>query len=130
MVKVIKAIVFPGGFNWPLWTAQEQGFLQKYDLELQIEFTANSVQQLGGLIRGEWDIGLTGFDNVVAYMEGQGEAQVDRAPDLFTFMGGDNAFLRLMVQPQIQTYADLKGKILSVDALTTGFAFVLRKCSP
>lgn len=38
MVKAIKAIVFPGGLNWPLWTAQEQGFLRKYDLEVQIEF--------------------------------------------------------------------------------------------
>jgi ABC-type nitrate/sulfonate/bicarbonate transport system substrate-binding protein len=46
---------------------------------------------------------------------------------LFAFMGGDNAFLRLVVQKQITSYADLKGKALSVDALTTGFAFVLRK---
>jgi ABC-type nitrate/sulfonate/bicarbonate transport system substrate-binding protein len=42
-------------------------------------------------------------------------------------MGGDTAFLRLVVQPDIASYADLKGKTLSVDALTTGFAFVLRK---
>jgi ABC-type nitrate/sulfonate/bicarbonate transport system substrate-binding protein len=42
-------------------------------------------------------------------------------------MGGDNAFLRLVVQPSIRSYADLKGKTLSVDALTTGFAFVLRE---
>ena len=119
--------MFPGGFNWPLWAGQERGFFRRHGVDVQIEFTANSVQQLGGLIRGEWDIGLTGFDNVVAYMEGQGEAPLDREPDLFAFMGGDNAFLRLMVQPDIRSYADLKGKVLSVDALTTGFAFVLRK---
>lgn len=48
-------------------------------------------------------------------------------PDLFAFMGGDDAFLRLVVQKDIHSYADLKGKTLSVDAITTGFAFVLRK---
>jgi ABC-type nitrate/sulfonate/bicarbonate transport system substrate-binding protein len=42
-------------------------------------------------------------------------------------MGGDNAFLRLVVQQNIDSYAALRGKTLSVDALTTGFAFVLRK---
>jgi ABC-type nitrate/sulfonate/bicarbonate transport system substrate-binding protein len=79
------------------------------------------------MIAGRWEIALTGFDNIVAYQEGQGEAKVDGTPDLFAFMGGDAAFLRLVVQPDITSYADLKGKTLSVDALTTGFAFVLRK---
>src|SRR2546425_13360289 len=62
-----------------------------------------------------------------AYDEGQGEAPVTATPDLVVFMGGDNGFLRLVVQPEIGSYADLKGKELSVDALTTGYAFVLRK---
>ncbi|MGB6997970.1 MAG: ABC transporter substrate-binding protein, partial [Pseudolabrys sp.] len=80
-----------------------------------------------GLISGRWEIALTGFDNIVAYQEGQGEAKIDVTPDLFAFMGGDSAFLRLVVQSDIASYADLRGKTLSVDALTTGFAFVLRK---
>jgi ABC-type nitrate/sulfonate/bicarbonate transport system substrate-binding protein len=42
-------------------------------------------------------------------------------------MGGDNAFLRLVVQGDIKNYSGLKGKTLTVDAMTTGFAFVLRK---
>jgi hypothetical protein len=69
----------------------------------------------------------SGFDNVVAYREDQGEAEIDREPDLFVCMGGDNAFLSLVVQSDINSYSDLRGKTLSVDALTTGFAFVLRK---
>ena len=85
------------------------------------------MEQLSGLISGHWEIALTGFDNIVAYQEGQGEAKIDVTPDLFAFMGGDSAFLRLVVQPDIASYADLRGKTLSVDALTTGFAFVLRK---
>jgi ABC-type nitrate/sulfonate/bicarbonate transport system substrate-binding protein len=125
--RTLDVIVFPGGFNLPLWAGLERGLFAARGLELKLHFTTNSVEQLTGLIRGEWEIGLTGFDNIVAYQEGQGEAPLDRVPDLFAFMGGDNAFLRLVAQKDIVRYADLKGKTLSVDALTTGFAFVLRK---
>jgi ABC-type nitrate/sulfonate/bicarbonate transport system substrate-binding protein len=127
MTDTINAIVFPGGFNLPLWTAEKQGFFAKRALDVRLHPTQNSMEQLTGLVAGRWDIALTSFDNVVAYQEGQGEAALDRAPDLFVFMGGDNAFLRLVVQPGIASYNDLKGKTLAVDAMTTGFAFVLRK---
>ena len=127
MTRSLNVIVFPGGFNLPIWAGIHLGTFARQDLEIRLHFTTNSMQQLSGLVRGEWEIGLTGFDNVVAYQEGQGEAEIDREPDLFVFMGGDDAFLRLVVQPDIGSYADLRGKVLSVDALTTGFAFVLRK---
>lgn len=125
--RKLDTIVFPGGFNLPLWTAQEQGFFARQGLDVQLHFTGSSMEQLSGLISGKWDIGMTGFDNVVAYQEGQGEAEIDRDPDLFVFMGGDDAFLRLVVSGNVKSYADLRGKTLSVDAMTTGFAFVLRK---
>ncbi len=123
----LSVIVFPGGFNWPIWTADTLGFFARENLDVAISYTPSSMEQLAGLIRGDWDIGMTGIDNVVAYQEGQGEAKIDREPDLFVFMGGDDAFLRLVVQGDIKSFADLKGKQLAVDALTTGFAFVLRK---
>jgi TRAP-type uncharacterized transport system substrate-binding protein len=89
--------------------------------------TPNSVFQLSNLIDGKFDIAMTAIDNVVAYDEEQGEAQTVANLDLVAFMGGDNGFLRLVTVPEVKTYADLKGKQLSVDALTTGYAFVLRK---
>jgi len=127
MTGTINAIVFPGGFNLPLWAAEKQGFFAKRALDVRLHPTQNSMEQLTGLIDGKWDIAFTGFDNVVAYQEGQGEAAAKSEPDLFVFMGGDDAFLRLVVQPDIRSYADLKGRTLAVDAMTTGFAFVLRK---
>jgi ABC-type nitrate/sulfonate/bicarbonate transport system substrate-binding protein len=42
-------------------------------------------------------------------------------------MGGDSGFLSLIVAPNLKSAADLRGKKLSVDALTTGYAFVLRR---
>ncbi len=127
MPRRLSAIVFPGGFNLPLWTAIDRGFVARAGIEIEVSYTTSSVEQLSGLIEARWDLGLTGFDNVVAYQEGQGEANVSVPSDLFAFMGGDNAFLRLVVQPDVKSYSDLKGRVLSVDALTTGFAFVLRK---
>jgi ABC-type nitrate/sulfonate/bicarbonate transport system substrate-binding protein len=40
-------------------------------------------------------------------------------------MGGHNGFLSLVSVPEIKSITDLKGKTVSVDALTTGYAFVL-----
>jgi ABC-type nitrate/sulfonate/bicarbonate transport system substrate-binding protein len=67
---------------------------------------------------------MTAIDNLIAYREGQGEAKI-LGPDLFAFMGGDNGFLRLVAVPEVKSFDDLKGKTVSVDALTTGYAFVL-----
>jgi ABC-type nitrate/sulfonate/bicarbonate transport system substrate-binding protein len=123
----LELIVFPGGFNWPIWAAQEKGLFAREGLQVNITPTPNSVFQLTNLIAGKFDIGMTAIDNIVAYQEGQGEAPVQGTPDLFAFMGGDNGFLRLSVVPEVKRYADLKGRELSVDAMTTGYAFVLRK---
>ncbi len=125
--KPIELIVFPGGFNWPIWTAVEKGFFARHGVGVKITPTPNSQFQLTGLIDGKFDIAMTAIDNVIACMEGQGSAPTTTKPDIFAFMGGDNGFLRFVTVPEVKSYADLKGKQLSVDALTTGYAFVLRK---
>ena len=124
-LQPVSVIVFPGGFNWPIWIAQEKGYFANNGVEVKLTNTPNSVFQLTGLIEGRFDIGMTAVDNLVAYMEGQGEAPVSTQPDLVAFMGADNGFLSLVVQPEIKSFADLKGKTVSVDARTTGYAFVL-----
>lgn len=124
--RSLETIVFPGGFNLPLWAGLAQGCFEAEGLDLNLHYTANSVEQMSGLIHGKYEIGMTGADNVIAYQEGQGEAELTVTPDLFIFMGGDNAFLQLVVQGDIASYEDLRGRTLSVDAMTTGFAFVLR----
>ena len=122
--KTINLIVFPGGFNWPIWVAQEKGFFAKNGVQVNVTPTPSSVFQLTNLIGGKFDIAMTAIDNLVAYREGQGEEPV-LGPDLIAFMGGDNGFLRLVAVPEVSKYADLRGKTVSVDARTTGYAFVL-----
>ncbi len=122
--KTVNLIVFPGGFNWPIWVAQEKGLFAENGLEAKITPTPSSVFQLTNLIDGKFDIAMTAIDNLIAYREGQGEVPKP-GPDLFAFMGGDNGFLRLVTVPEVKSFGDLRGKTLSVDALTTGYAFVL-----
>ena len=87
--------------------------------------TPGSVFQLTGLIEGRFDIAITLIDNVVAYREGQGEVPI-AGPDLFAFMAADTrVFPTLVTQAEVTSYADLRGRTLSVDAMSTGYALVL-----
>lgn len=125
--QALEVIVFPGGFNWPLWVANEKGFFAANGLEVKITPTPNSVFQIQNLVAGKFDLAFSTFDNVVAYQEGQGEAELATPPDLFAFMGGQSGAVRLLAQPDIHSIAELKGKSLAVDAATTGYAFVMKK---
>lgn len=119
--------VFPGAINLPLWAGAAHGMFARRGIETELVMTPNSVEQLTGLAAGKFDIAMTAIDNIVAYREKQGEVPAEGDADFFAFMGSDDAFLRLVVQPDIQSFEDLRGKILTVDAMTTGFAFVLRR---
>ncbi len=123
-LKPVSVIVFPGGFNWPIWVAQEKGFFAQNGIDVKLSPTPGSAYQLTNLIAGKYDIAMTAIDNLIAYREGQGEEPV-LGPDLFAFMGSDNGFLRLVSVPEVTSVAQLKGKTVSVDARTTGYAFVL-----
>jgi ABC-type nitrate/sulfonate/bicarbonate transport system substrate-binding protein len=126
-VQDLSVIVFPGGFNLPLWAAQRQAFFEENGVRVSITPTPSSTFQMQGLAQGRFDLAMTAFDNVVAYQEGQGEAPVPPGTDLVAFMGSDNGFLSVMGGKGIDRFSDLKGRKLGVDALTTGFAFVLRE---
>jgi ABC-type nitrate/sulfonate/bicarbonate transport system substrate-binding protein len=123
----INVITFAGGFNLHTYVAQRQGFFAKHGVEVNLRYTPSSIYLMTGLIEGRFDIATGGFDNVVAYQEGQGEAPTKAAPDLAAILGLDNAFLNLVAVPEVKYIADLRGKELGVDALTTGFAFVGRE---
>ena len=127
MTQDLSVIVFPGGFNLPIWAAERQGFFDERGLRVVLTPTPSSTFQMQGLAEGRFDIAMTAFDNVVAYQEGQGEAEIPPNPDLFAFMGSDNGFLSVIGGKDVRTLNELKGRKLAVDALTTGYAFVLRE---
>ena len=47
-----------------------KGFFAPNGLQALLIATTNSVEQMTGLIDGQFDIAMTAVDNVIAYMEG------------------------------------------------------------
>src|SRR6478609_7749877 len=107
MTTNIDIICFPGAPNLPIFVAQDKGFFEKAGATVNLTTTPSSAFQAENLAAGKFQIAGTAFDNVVA------------------FMGATQVELAFITAPDIATYADLKGKSLALDALSTGFAFVL-----
>ena len=125
--RPLSVVAFAGASNWPIWIGQKKGFFAKENLELSLDITPSSKQMASDVYEGKYGIALTAVDNVVAYVEGQGEAQLPGLADFVAFMGIDDGMLSLMAIEGIGSIGDLRGKEVSVDAMTTGFAFVLRE---
>ena len=123
----LRVIAFDGGHNLPIWAAQRQGFFEDNGVRVILSFTPSSTAAVAGMFDDKFDIAALAIDNVIAYQEGQGEAKIPDHPDLFAFLAVDDGLLSLVGGPAIHRITDLQGKTLSVDAMTTGFAFVLRE---
>ena len=124
---VVHVLAFDGGWNLPIWVAQRNGLFDAQGLDVQLAYTPSSGFLVKSVLDGKTDLAFAAIDNVIAYQEGQGEAEVAANPDLFAFMGGDGGFLSLVASSSVVAVKDLKGRSVSVDAMTTGFAFVVRE---
>ncbi len=123
----LRVGVFNGAWNLPIWAAQTQGIFARLGLDVKVLPTKSSGALMQHLYSGSIDLALAGVDNFLAYEQGAGEANVDKGDDLRIVMGGDGGFLRLVSQPAHLAIEQLRGKLIGVDALTTGFAFVVRE---
>ena len=123
--RELGLICFPGAPNLPIFAALEFGMFADAGIDVRMETTPSSIYQIENLVKGEFQIAGTAFDNVVAYREGQGAVQLAQPPDLFAFMGATRLELSFVVASDVETYADLRGRSIALDALATGFAFVL-----
>lgn len=126
-LTTINVIAVSGGVNLPAWVAERQGFFANHGVAVKLNFAFGSTFLMSNLIDGKFDVAIIGIDNLVAYQEGRGEGKLTGTPDLVAFMGLNSGFIHLIGAPDVKTIADLRGRQLAVDALTTGFAFVLRE---
>jgi ABC-type nitrate/sulfonate/bicarbonate transport system substrate-binding protein len=121
----LKLICFPGAPNLPIFAAIEKGWFAANGVNVKLTTTPSSAFQAENLANGTFDIAGTAFDNVVAYREKQGAVVIDPVPDFFAFMGATQIELALVTAKDVKSVADLKGRSVALDALATGFAFVL-----
>lgn len=106
-----------------LITAGEKGFFQAEKIRVETNIVTDSPTLLRNLISGRYDLILNNADNVIAWAEGQGADP--RPNDFLIFLGGSQGVRqKLVVLPDINGFGDLKGKILAVDAPTTGYAII------
>jgi ABC-type nitrate/sulfonate/bicarbonate transport system substrate-binding protein len=94
---------------------------------MSLSVTPNSVHMARELYSGGAHVALTSMDNVVAYGCDEGEVSLGEPADFFAFMSVDDGLLSLMAQPEYDAVSCLRGQTLAVDALTTGYALVLKE---
>ncbi len=116
----LNVMLFQGVQNLPLYAAQQKGFFAGRGLAVDLPVAPNSEELRNGLAEGRYQIVHTSVDNAVAMAE---LAKVDT----LVFIGGDNGFNHLFVQPDVGSLADLRGKTVVVDAPDTAFALILYK---
>lgn len=103
----------------PIVVAQKNGYFARHGVEVQNEHADNSSILRAMLASGKADVAHSAVDNAVAVAES--------GADVAIVMGGDGATNELIVQPEIKSFADLRGRTLIVDAINTAYALQLKK---
>ncbi len=116
----LRVNVFKNPQNVALYVAREKGFFARHGLAVDVQFTPNSRAQRTGLVQGTFDIAQSAVDNAVALVE------VESA-DVVIVAGGSDGLNELMVRPEIDSYADLRGRGVVVDQPDTAYALLLYK---
>jgi len=115
----VRVKVFPGAQNIALFAALQQGYFARRGLEIDVQFTQNSVELRNGLAQGAFDIAHAAVDNAVAMREA--------GNDVAIVCGGDNSMNELFVQQDITSVEQLRGRTLIVDAPNTAYALQAKK---
>lgn len=118
--KLIRVNTFPNARALPFFVGMEKGFFAKHGIKLELEFTENSKSQRAGLAAGKFELVHSAVDNAVAMID---VAKVD----VVIVSGGDGGTNEFIVQPNIKSFADIRGKAIVVDATNTAYALQARK---
>jgi tripartite-type tricarboxylate transporter receptor subunit TctC/ABC-type nitrate/sulfonate/bicarbonate transport system substrate-binding protein len=116
----LRVNAFPNAKALPLHAGVAQGIFARHGLAVQLSFTENSARQREGLAAGAFEVVHAAVDNAVAMVD------VARQ-DVLIVTGGDGGMNEFFVQPHIRSFADLRGRILVVDAPDTAYALLARK---
>lgn len=120
----VTVVTFAGATNLPVWTAMDKGYFAKQGLDVTHEVTRGSTAVIEGLMSGKYQFASTAFDNTIANAEGQGDVNIP-GYDLIGIAGVHSGMNKIVVTPEIKSFADLKGKVVASDALNSGYGLVL-----
>lgn len=118
-MMALRVSAFPNAKALPLWVAQTRGLFTQRGLDVSIDWTESSKDQRTGLAEGRIDLVQSAIDN--------GLALITSGHDVIIAMGGEAGMNDFIVQPEIATIHDLKGRTLVVDSPDTAYALLARK---
>ena len=125
--SALSLIAFVGPETLPVHVATEFGCYAGDGLDVRLEVATGSIDQMVQLIDGQCDLVMTAIDNIIAYNVGQGGVPVEPLLDLVAFLGCASEPRPLIALPEVSGLTDLRGRRIAVDALNTGFSFLLRQ---
>jgi ABC-type nitrate/sulfonate/bicarbonate transport system substrate-binding protein len=116
----LRVNAFPNAKALPLHAGIAKGIFARHGLALELQLTENSKSQREGLAAGKFEIAQAALDNAVAMIE-------VAKHDVVILSGGDSGMNEFIVQPEIASFADLKGRTVIVDAPDTAYALQAKK---
>jgi len=116
----LRTKVFPGAQALPLMAGVQQGIFERHGIKLELLFTASSQELRDGLASGDFQVAHSAVDNAVAMVE-------MAKHDVVIVTGGDSSMNEFFVQPDVRSFADLKGRTVIVDAVNTAYALQAKK---
>jgi ABC-type nitrate/sulfonate/bicarbonate transport system substrate-binding protein len=116
----LRVNTFPNAKALPVHVGIAKGMFAKYGLAVEVESTESSQRQRDGLAAGRFQIAHAALDNAVAMVE-------VAKRDVIIVSGGDSGMNEFFVQPEISSFADLRGKTVVVDAPDTAYALQAKK---
>jgi ABC-type nitrate/sulfonate/bicarbonate transport system substrate-binding protein len=116
----LRVNAFPNAKALPLHAGIAKGIFARHGLALELQLTENSKSQREGLASGAFEIAQAALDNAVAMIEVAKQ-------DVVILSGGDSGMNEFIVQPEVSSFADLKGRTVIVDAPDTAYALQAKK---
>src|SRR5262252_4085010 len=116
----VRVNAFPNAKALPLHAGIAKGMFARRGFKVDLTLTENSRSQREGLATGKSDIVHSAVDNAIAMIEVAKQ-------DVVIVSGGDSGMNEFFVQPEIKSFADLRGRTIIVDAPDTAYALLAKK---
>jgi ABC-type nitrate/sulfonate/bicarbonate transport system substrate-binding protein len=98
---------------------QKNGIFAKYGIAVEAQRAKDAVSLRSDLASGNFDVADGAVENAVV--------MADAGADVVIVMGGESSTSELIVQPEIKSVGDLRGKTVIADGLDTAYALTTKK---
>ncbi len=116
----VRVNAFPNAKALPLYAGLAEGIFLKHGIKMELQLTRGSKAQREGLAAGSFEVAHSALDNAIAMIE-------VAKKDVVIVSGGDSGMNEFYVQPDVKSFADLRGRTVVVDAPDTAYALQAKK---